>query len=103
MCVDCTYSRWKVGYDFVKTRKEKPKPVVIDDVAEEPVKENAKAFSSSEAPKEDRAGPGNVSEEQSDKAADILKNVNWSQVFSFAGISLGQQQQGEGAEQTRAT
>jgi len=103
MCVDCTYSRWKVGYDFVKTRKEKPKPVVIDDVVEEPVKENAKASSSSEALKEDRAGPGNVSEEQSDKAADILKNVNWSQVFSFAGISLGQQQQGEGAEQTRAT
>ena len=103
MCVDCTYSRWKVGYDFVKTRKEKPKPVVIDDVVEEPVKENAKASSSSEALKEDRAGPGNVSEEQSDKAADILKNVNWSQVFSFAGISLGQQQQGAGAEQTRAT
>ena len=103
MCVDCTYSRWKVGYDFVKTRKEKPKPVVIDDVVEEPVKENAKASSSSEALKEDRAGPGNVSEEQSDKAADILKNVNWSQVFSFAGISLGQQQQGEGAEETRAT
>ena len=102
MCVDCTYSRWKVGYDFVKTRKEKPKPVVIDDVVEEPVKENAKASSSSEALKEDRAGPGNVSEEQSDKAADILKNVNWSQVFSFAGISLGQQQ-GAGAEQTRAT
>ena len=101
MCVDCTYSRWKVGYDFVKTRKEKPKPVVIDDVVEEPVKENAKASSSSEALKEDRAGPGNVSEEQSDKAADILKNVNWSQVFSFAGISLGQQQQG--SEQTRAT
>ena len=101
MCVDCTYSRWKVGYDFVKTRKEKPKPVVIDDVVEEPVKENAKASSSSEALKEDRAGPGNVSEEQSDKAADILKNVNWSQVFSFAGISLGQQQQG--AEQARAT
>ena len=103
MCVDCTYSRWKVGYDFVKTRKEKPKPVVIDDVVEEPVKENAKASSSSEGLKEDRAGPGNVSEEQSDKAADILKNVNWSQVFSFAGISLGQQQQGAGAEQTRAT
>ena len=82
MCHDCVYRRWKVGYDFVKTRKEKPAPVVVEKKIEE-VPEDAKK---KEEEKEEKSGDGR---EQSNKAAEILNNVNWGQVFSFAGISLG--------------
>ena len=75
MCHDCAYRRWKVGYDFVKTRK--PKPVVVEEKVEE-------------APRDVTDEKSNPGTQQSDKAAEILKNVNWSQVFSFAGIGVGQ-------------
>jgi len=76
MCHDCTYRRWKVGYDFVKTRK--PKPVVVEEKITEVPRDTA----------DEKSNSG--SSQPSDKAAEILKNVNWSQVFSFAGISVGQ-------------
>ena len=75
MCHDCVYSRWKVGYDFVKTRK--PKPVVVEDKIEE-------------VPRDATDEKSNIGSRQTAKAAEILKNVNWSQVFSFAGIGVGQ-------------
>ena len=75
MCHDCTYRRWKVGYEFVKTRK--PKPVVVEEKTEE-------------VPRDATDEKSNGGSQQSDKAAEILKNVNWSQVFSFAGIGVGQ-------------
>ena len=76
MCHDCTYRRWKVGYNFVKTRK--PKPVVVEEKIEEVPRDAT----------DEKSNPGNS--QPSEKAAEILKNVNWSQVFSFAGISVGQ-------------
>ena len=75
MCHDCVYRRWKVGYDFVKTRK--PKPVVVEEKIEE-------------VPRDATDKKSNIGSPQADKAAEILKNVNWSQVFSFAGIGVGQ-------------
>merc|ERR1711915_1159434 len=75
MCHDCVYRRWKVGYDFVKTRK--PKPVVVEKTKEE-------------APRDATDERSNSGVQQSEKAAKILKNVNWSKVFSFAGIGVSQ-------------
>merc|ERR1719378_1345769 len=83
MCVDCTYLRWKTGYDYVKTRKEKPKKTVVEDF-------------SNKSDNDSKRNSDNVSTEvpkdTSNKAADILKNVNWQQVFSFAGIGVGQEE-----------
>ena len=86
MCHDCVYRRWKVGYDFVKTRKEKPAPVVVEKKIEEVPEDAKKKEEEKEEEKEEKTGDGR---EQSNKAAEILNNVNWGQVFSFAGISLG--------------
>ena len=52
----------------MKTRVEKKVEVVTSD--------NKDAVKAGETP------------EQSAEAADILKNVNWQQVFSFAGINV---------------
>ena len=76
LCLDCIYLRWKTAYEFVKTRKEEPKKVV--EAVEKEVVNSEKPLSSS----------GDVS----DEPADIIKNVNWQQVFCFAGISVEQSQ-----------
>ena len=68
MCHTCSYKRWRTGFDAVKTRVEKKVEVVTSD--------NKDAVKAGETP------------EQSAEAADILKNVNWQQVFSFAGINV---------------
>ena len=60
----------------MKTRK--PKPVVVEEKIEEVPRDAT----------DEKSNPGNS--QPSEKAAEILKNVNWSQVFSFAGISVGQ-------------
>ena len=75
ICLDCIYLRWKTGFDFVKTRKEKPKTV------EEPVKEVEEVSPSADTIESDEAA---------EAPANILKSVNWQQVFNFAGISVGQ-------------
>ena len=75
LCLDCIHLRWKTGYEFVKTRKEKPKKV------EEAVEKEKKEDDNVEKPPL-----------PSDEPADIIKNVNWQQVFSFAGISVEQSQ-----------
>ena len=75
LCRDCIYLRWKTGFDFVKTKREKPK------IVEAPV-ENLDLEQPTVPPVE--------SSEGSEETADIIKNVNWQQVFSFAGISVGQ-------------
>ena len=75
ICLDCIYLRWKTGFDFVKTRKEKPKTV------EEPVKEVEEVSPSADTIESDEAA---------EAPANILKSVNWEQVFNFAGISVGQ-------------
>ena len=59
----------------MKTRK--PKPVVVEEKTEEVPRDAT----------DEKSNPGT---QQADKAAEILKNVNWSQVFSFAGIGVGQ-------------
>ena len=76
LCLDCIYLRWETAYEFVKTRKEKPKEdVEAVEIIEKEVKK-----------------PPSSSEDGSNQPADIIKNVNWQQVFSFAGISVEQSQ-----------
>lgn len=74
LCHDCSFNRWRTGFEFVKTRKEK-------------LVESVHVSTESESSMDTNKQSGTA-----DKAAtaDILKNVNWQQVFSFAGISIGQ-------------
>jgi len=94
MCVDCTYLRWKTGYDYVKTRKEKPKKTVVENIqeAEEAVVEDVSNKSDNDSKRNSDNVSTEVPKDTSNKAADILKNVNWQQVFSFAGIGVGQEE-----------
>ena len=79
LCRDCIYLRWKTAFEFVRTSKEKPKQP--EDPLEDPLETTDME-------------PPPVSPTESSEAlgepADIIKNVNWQQVFSFAGISVGQ-------------
>ena len=56
------------------------------ELAEKKIEEVPEDAKKKEEEKEEKSGDGR---EQSNKAAEILNNVNWGQVFSFAGISLG--------------
>ena len=86
--------RWKTGYDYVKTRKEKPKKTVVENIqeAEEAVVEDVSNKSDNDSKTNSENASTEVPKDTSNKAADILKNVNWQQVFSFAGIGVGQEE-----------
>ena len=79
LCRDCIYLRWKTAFEFVRTRKEKPKQ------AEDPLEDPLETTDMEPPP----VSPTESSEALGEPA-DIIKNVNWQQVFSFAGISVGQ-------------
>merc|ERR1719312_1865581 len=78
MCVDCTYMRWKTGYDYVKTRKEKPKKTVVENIqeVEEAVVEDVSNKSDNDSKTNSENASTEVPKDTSNKAADILKNVN---------------------------
>merc|ERR1712126_264121 len=77
MCVDCTYMRWKTGYDYVKTRKEKPKKTVVENIqeAEEAVVVDVSNKSDNDSKTNSENASTEVPKDTSNKAADILKNV----------------------------
>ena len=82
LCLDCIHLRWKTGYEFVKTREETPEKVVeaveTEDMTEDMEDDIVKK------------PPSSSEDVSASQPEDIIKNVNWQQVFSFAGISVEQ-------------